>query len=520
MVAQFTPLDWSIVAGYLALLAITGVIFARHEARTANDYFLAGRSTSPWLVAASVLATTQSAATFLGGPDYGYRGDYTYLSTFLGALLAAAFVTQVLIPRFYALNATTVYELLAARFDTRAMRAAGAMYLVGRVFAGGARLYLAAIAVSMMLFSTVSAEGILWSSLALMIAGFLFTFFGGLRSIIWSDLLQFLIYVLAALFVLVYLWNLIPASGSEIVHALANTPTGENKLRFFDWTLDWREPFSVFAVFTGMFLIYAANFGLDQDTTQRLLACRNAKEGGRALYISAIAAFPVIFVFVTIGLLLYIFYNRPDLMQASGGTTLANTFEGESITVFMHFILTQIPPGLRGLVTVGVIAAAVSTINSGLNSMASVLIQDFYRPWGTRRGARPEKHFVNAGRIGMGLVGVALFAMSVVCYFWQRYTALPLLEFALSVMTFAYAGLLGVYFAAVFTRRGTSNSVVAALIVGFLAILFMQGYVVEALALPAGWKQLAFPWQLCIGTVAAFVTCIAVTQRVAPNKET
>ncbi len=511
MPAQFTALDWTIVALYFALLVVTGIWFTRFEARTARDFFLAGNTTRPWLVAVSVLATTQSAATFLGVPDYGFRGSYTYLSTYAGGLLAALFVTHVLVPRFYALKATTVYELLGARYDATAMRAAGAMYLIGRVLAGSARIFLAAIAMSMMLFSEVTPSGIVWSSAALMVAGFAFTFFGGLRSIIWSDFIQFVIYVGAALAVLVLLWNWIPASGSEILAALAESPTGANKLQWLDWRLDWREPFTVFAIVTGMFLIYTANYGMDQDTTQRLLACRDARAGGHALYLSAVAAIPIIFLFVSIGMLLHIFYERPDLMQTAAGGTVARTFDGQSITVFMHFILTEIPPGLRGLVTVGVIAAAVSTINSGLNSMASVIIQDFYRPW---IGPRPESHFVNAGRVAMAIVAAVLFAMSIVCFYWQRYSELPLLEFALAVMTFAYAGLLGVYFTAVFTRRGSTRSVIAALLAGFCTILLMQAYVVDALGWPPEIKTIAFPWQLCIGTAVAFCVCVAGQQPV------
>jgi solute:Na+ symporter, SSS family len=259
--------------------------------------------------------------------------------------------------------------------------------------------------------------------------------------------------------------------------------------------------------------MYTANYGLDQDTTQRLLACRDARAGGRALYLSAVAAVPIIFIFVTIGLLLHVFYERPDIMQSATGGAVALSSEGQSITVLMHFILTEIPPGLRGLATVGVIAAAVSTINSSLNSMASVLIQDFYRTW---IGARAESHFVNAGRIAMALIAIVLFAMSIVCYYWQRYSALPLLEFALSVMTFAYAGLLGVYFTAVFTRRGSTRSVIAALVSGFCTILLMQAYVVDALGWPAAIKAVAFPWQLCIGTMVAFVVCILGRQAPTP----
>ena len=123
-----------------------------------------------WLAAVSVLSATQSAATFLGGPDYGYRGDYTYLAGNIGGLIGAVIVARVLIPRFYAMGATTVYELLGLRFERRAVRWAGGMFLLGRVLAGGARVYLAAIAISMVAFSSVSAEGIIVSAAAVMVA--------------------------------------------------------------------------------------------------------------------------------------------------------------------------------------------------------------------------------------------------------------------------------------------------------------------------------------------------------------
>jgi SSS family transporter len=510
MSTAFTPLDWSIVAGYLLVMAVATVLIERHKAGSSNDYFLAGNATRPWLVTVSVLATTQSAATFLGAPDYGYRSDFTYLSTYLGALIGAAIVCLVLIPKLYALRATTVYELLEQRFDRRTMRVAGLTYLIGRVLAGGARLYLAAIAVSMTLFGTVDASGILWSSLALMVAGFLFTFVGGLRSVLWNDLLQFAVYVGAAVAVFVYLLWLIPAPTDALLQGLRATPEGVDKLRLFDWTLDPSAPFAMLAVLTGMTLLYTANYGLDQDTTQRLLACRDSRAGQRALYTSAIAAIPIIALFVAIGQLLYVFYQRPDLMQSADVAGVARSFQGTDITVFMHFILTEIPPGLRGLVAVGVIAAAVSTITSGVNSMASVIVEDFYRPWKLARSQPPERHFVTAGRVGMLGVGAALFAMSIVCYFWQRYSDMPLLEFALAVMTFAYAGLLGVYAAATFTRRGSPATAIGALATGFIAILALQSYSIDALGLPAALKSLAFPWQLCIGASLAFAVCVAV----------
>lgn len=504
----FTAYDWAIMSAYIAVLAIAGYFSTRRNMRNADDYFLASHHAPTWLVAISVLSTVQSAATFLGVPDNSFRGNYTYLTSVIGALLGAWLVARVLIPRFYAMGASTVYELLEQRFDVTARRAAGAMYLVGRIFASGARLYLAAIAVSMIMFLDVDAEHLILASLALLLFGLAFTFMGGLNAVIWSDLVQVVLYVGAAIMVLWFLLVKIPAPIPDIVNGLVNDPDGGNKLRIFDWSLDFATPFSMLAAVTGLVLLNAANSGLDQDTTQRLLACRDAQHGNRALYASVWASLPVIALFLVIGSLLYVFYERPDLMGATGA--VAQRFEGEKITVFMAFILSEVPPGMRGLITVGVIAAAA--INSGLISMAAVLINDFYRPWSEKRGSRNELHYIRAGRVAVLALGASLFAMSILCYYWQRYSNLPLLDFVLGVMAFAYSGLLGVYFTALFTRRGSSASVVAALVAGFLTILAFQGFVVDGLGLPPMMKAVAFPWQLCLGTAVATLTCLAGKQ--------
>jgi solute:Na+ symporter, SSS family len=515
MTIGFTSIDWVILGGYVMTIAVVGVLSTKRQMRSAGDYFLASHQVPIWLVAVSVLSTTQSAATFLGAPDSSYRGDYTYLGSNIGALLGALLVARVLMPRFYAMNAVTVYELLERRFDAGARRAAAGMYLVGRVLASGARLYLAAVAVAMIAFGNIQAESIVQASLLLLVFGLAFTFMGGLNAIIWSDLVQVVLYVGAALIVLVFLWLKIPAGGTEIWQALAQTPEGVDKLRLFDFSLDWSAPFSFAAIVTGYALLNAANFGLDQDTTQRLLACRNVRDGNRAMVAAALVTVPVVLIFMAIGSLLYVFYNRPDLMSLGapgGATSVVASFQGENITVFMNFILTQMPPGLRGFVCVGVIAAAA--VNSGLISMSSVLVQDFYRPLresqAARQGSRApdEKHYVRAGQAGMVVLGVALFGMSVLCFYWQRYTAAPLLPFVLGVMTFAYSGLIGVYITAVFTSRGSTASVKAALAAGFLTILLQQAYFVDELGLPAAWKALAFPWQLCIGSAIATAVCM------------
>lgn len=488
------------------LMIAGGWFFTSRDIDSSRDYFLAGGSIPPWLAAISVLSATQSAATFLGGPDYGYRGDLTYLSTNIGGLIGAVFVAQVMLPRFYQIKATTAYELLTMRFSRTATQWAGGMFLVGRVFAGGSRVYLAAIAISMVITGTISAAGIMIAAMLLIVASVLFTFVGGLKSVLWNDLLQFAVYIGSAVAVLIFLRHAIPASTGEIIHGLAQTPDGINKLRLVDFSLSTSRPFSILAIVCGISLLFIANAGMDQETTQRLLACHNARTSAKSLYLSVLATVPVVALFVVIGLLLYVFYDRPDLM---GGVTAAadTAYKGEKISIFMHFILTKLPGGLRGLVTVGICSAAIATTNSALNAMASVLVEDFYRPWRSASATLDERHYVNAGRLGMIVIGIALFAMALVSYYWQRYTQMGLLEFALQVMVFSYAGLLGVYFTALFTTRGSTRSVIAALLTGFATVLLLQPAIAAWCGLPSLLTGLSFPFQLCIGSLVAFVVC-------------
>ncbi|MEZ5757355.1 MAG: sodium:solute symporter [Emcibacteraceae bacterium] len=507
MAGNFSTLDWLIVSGYLLLLFGIGWAFTFLKAQTTRDYFLGANKMPAWLVAISVIATTQSAATFLGGPDQGYRNDYSYLAVNISAIIASLFIAKVLMPKFYAMKATTVYELLALSFNDTAMKAAGAMYLVGRLFASGARLYLAAIAVSMILFSNIEAGNIITASALLIVVGFSITFLNGIRSVIWSDLIQFCAYSFAAIAVLYFLLNHIPLTLPQIVSELKQTPEGFNKLRIFNTGINFTDPYSLLSILTGMTLLYIASFGLDQDIAQRLLTCEKGRDGANAIILSAFIGIPLIWMFISIGELLYLYYDRPDIMATSADFTPSQEFQGKNITIFMHYILNELPSGLKGMVTVGVIAAAVSTINSGLNSMSSVIIQDFYRPWILNKQHKPEHHFVRAGQLCMGLVGAALFFMSILCFYWQQYSGLPLLDFALSLMVFAYSGLLGVYFTVIYTNRGSTKSVIFALIIGFVVTLIQQRYIVDLLKLPEGLGNIAFSWQLCIGTIVAFIVC-------------
>ncbi len=514
MAADLTFLDWAIFFGYFILIAVSGWWFSRKKVANTDDFFLGGKQMPIWLVAISVLATAQSAATFLGGPDQGYRSDLSYLATNIGTILAAVFVAKFLIPRFYQYKVTTVYELLQIRFGDKAKKQAGGMYLFGRVFASGARLYMAAIAVAMILFGNIEAVNVVLAIVILTAVGLIYSFVGGIRSVIYSDAIQCGVYVGAAIGVLYYLLAIIPADFSQIIAALDHPIDGaSSKLRLFnfDWDFSSKGVFTVWASISGFMLLSIASFGMDQDMTQRILTCKSSLESAKAMLWSVVLVLPVVFMFVAIGLLLYIFYQRPDLMGMSEASQVVETFDGEKITIFMTFVLNEMPSGLRGLVTVGIVAAALSTLNSGLNSMSSVVIQDLYRPWLAAKGLeKAPQHFVTAGRIGMMVAALALAAMATLSFYWQRYTDTPLLAFALSVMVFSYSGLLGVYFNALFTQRGNSKSVLAALISGFVVTLLFQTYIQDQLVdLNIGWVKidLAFPYQLCIASAISFIVC-------------
>ena len=493
MHSAFSTLDWMIFSSYFLVLVITSVLLSRGKIRNTRDYFVGSNTVPMWAVAISVLATSQSAATFLGGPEYSYGKDLTFIGFYLSAFLAVIFVAKVLIPRFYAINAVTVYELLEKRYGSSAKKQAGVMFLVGRLFASGARLYIGALAISMILFLDITAVHVAISIAILMLGALAYVYFGGVKSVIFSDIIQAITYIGAGIAVLIYLYLSIHADMATVIATLQ----ADHKLRVLDWSM--RGGFSVWALFGGWLLLNIAAYGLDQDMTQRALTCKDSKEAQNSLMFSIYMTIPVAVLFLFIGLLLYLFYQHPELSGLN--TEVVQKFEGEKITIFMYYILHEMPEGMRGLVTVGAVAAALSSSNSVLGAMSSVAIEDLYKPWKRKRAEVDEMHFVKAGRVAVLLFALALSVMAMVSYYWQRYTELPLLSFALGVMAFAYTGLLGVYGAAIFTQRGSARTVPLSLIGGFLTVLLLQPYVLGTVFD----FKLGFAWQIILGTIVSFM---------------
>jgi SSS family solute:Na+ symporter len=398
--ARFAAVDWVVLGAYFALLLVTGVVLARRTPSGSAEYFLAGRQMPVWAVALSVLATSLSAATFIGGPQQAYVGNLTYLSASLGSLLAIAVVALFFVPAFYRANVSTVYELLELRFGVGAKRAASAMFMVGRVFASGARVFIVAIPASMIVFGDDEPAHMVLAIAVLSAVAILYTLVGGIRSIIWTDVIQTCVFVGAAAAAAgVLLWR-IPLGPAGLAAALSDSPgpNGTSKITLLSFSTDPAVSYTLFTAIIGFTLLNLGAYGTDHDLVQRMLTCRSAVRGSWSAVLGVLVGLPVTALFMTLGLLLYVFYQRPDLMGAAAPAYPAP--EGKE--VFLAFILREMPPGMPGVMMAGLFAAGIGSLNSALNAMSATFLNDFYRPL---RPDRDERHYLAVrplGRRGLG----------------------------------------------------------------------------------------------------------------------
>lgn len=525
-------LDWLIVGLYLAMLAGVGVLVGRRP-RTSEGYFLASRRMPGWAVVISVLATAQSAATFVGVPQSAFAGDLTYLSTNIGGLIAAVVIARWLIPAYYARRVTTPYELIEGRFGLGVRRATCAAYLGGRVFSTGSRVFIGAIPASLVLFGDMHPWQLIVSIWVMIAASLLLSVFGGISGVIWTDVTQAAVYLGAALAALIALWLRIPASGADIWQALVSPADGApSKLNLLNFSL---APGAALTLWTSLLcfpLLTIASHGLDNDMAQRLLTLPTPKHAARSVVNGILVGIPAVLLFLAIGLLLHIVYQRPDLMGERGpGVPLSSSGRGESAKVFTHFIVHEMPIGLTGLMVAGLFAAGLSSVNSSISAMAATSVSDLYRPL---RPGRADLHYLRAGRWAMTLWAVLIGLFATACISLYDPDSQTLLDFALSSMTFAYAGLIGVFGVAIFSRRGNGLSALLAMLVGFIIVLGLQPKVfawwtgLSALtratpADPEDWRlgelAIAWPWHLLLASGAAILVCAIPRGTRSPHHE-
>jgi SSS family solute:Na+ symporter len=511
--ATFTRLDWAIIALYLAGMVLIGHVVGRKKT-DAKGYFLGDRSSPTWAVVLSIIATSLSAATFLGAPQEAFQGDLTYLILNLGNFIGVVIVAAIFIPRFYAAGTVTIYGYLNRRFGEPARIATSVMFLIGRLLASGARLFMAAGPVCLLLFHPnrpqtppTHSEQIL-AILLIGAVGIAYTVSGGIRAVIWTDSAQIIIVVGAAILSIVLLLKSIPLPVSRIIHELSQPGTGLNghsKLHLFDGSFDLAKRYTIWvALFSTTFTGVAA-YGVDHDLVQRMLTAKSAWRGSFSVVAAQVLGIFVAILFMVIGLLLYIYYNRPDLMGAAAPKEMIVATKD----IYPRFLLT-LPTGLAGLAMAGLFAAAQGSLDSAINAMASSAVADVYWPIRRMRGLAVDTT-TRAPKIGVAIMGATLIVFAIGCVYLYDQRTNTLLSFALGIMAFAYTGMLGVFLTALLTRRGSNTSVLAALAVGVIVTALLQDGIYQrwTAALFGSPKHVNNLWAMTIGTPISFLVCLA-----------
>ncbi len=472
----------SLVLGfYFAAVLAAGLCAGRRETDT-DDYFLGGRR-QPWVVVGlSILATELSALTFVVVPGTAFGGDCAYLQLYFGAFIGRMAIVYLLLPAFYGGRVTTVYEYLGQRFGPWTRCTASLLFFVSRVIGSGLRLLAASLAVSVVFGWRLEAVIVGCAGVAVA-----YTAFGGIKAIVWTDALQALVFIGGAVAAVAYLFAATPGSIVENLSVAADA----GKLNVFNWDLDLNNDKAFVVLLIHTLFLNAAVFGTDQDLTQRMLTCRDLKGGQRSLIFSTLLGFPVVALFLLVGVMLWVHY------QAVPGGAPASDMAVDR--VFSHFIATGLPAGwgLRGLLLAGLFAAAMSSLDSALGALSSAAVVDFYRPYVARD--RDDRHYLRAGRVFTCLFGVLLAAIAILfvgetSLLWEAFEWASLI----------FGSLLGVFLLAVLTRdRGWDRANPFAMLsaVGVLCVLkFAQSEEAPLIAWP-WWIVIGTAWTFCVGAV-------------------
>lgn len=510
--AAFGAVDWAILLVYLLAMVVVGLWHFRRD-ESSSEYFLAERSMPTWVLAISIVGSSLSVATFVGAPDYAYSNDLAYIINFFASTLGAIIVAWVFVPRLYRAGTVTVYGYLNSRFGEGARIAAATVFLLGRFMASGSRLFMAAAPLCLLLFGDqepfAHPRPMIIAVCLVGLVGTFYTVLGGIRAVIWVDLIQYIIVLGAALLTVGLLLHKLGLSPHQLWDILSQprADTGSTKLRVFDFSADLAKPFTVWASIFGATFLAIASLALDQDMAQRFLVAKSPARGALSVIASQLIAIVTVMLFLVIGLLLFVFYKHGE---ATGLSPTPPPSDSLAQIVYPWFLLRELPMGLAGLAIAGLFAAAQGTMDSAINAMASSAVDDVYYPLRKLRGRAIDPSTDTAApKWAVGLIGLVMTLFAILCVFIYDSRSKTFLDFALGMLTFSLAGLLGVYFCAVFTRRGNSTSVVVALVAGFITVVLLQDAILGRIVTEARGKpfKLAWPWHMPIGAGVSFAIC-------------
>ena len=430
----------------------------------AQDYFLGNREL-PWVaVMLSVVATETSTLTFLSIPGVSYLGTLAFLQLTFGYLAGRVVVSMFLLPAYYRGDLSTAYALLEERFGQGARRFASAVFMVTRLLADSVRLFATAIPLALVTGWDYPVSILVIGALTLV-----YTYLGGIKAVVWVDAVQMGLYLLGALVAIGALQVLTPEGWAGILSSAGEA----GKLVFLDLSFDFSVPYTLWAGVLGGGFLTMASHGTDQLIVQRLLTCRDLAASKKALVGSGVIVIGQFLMFLLVGLGLWAFY---------GGRTF-----GTSDEIFARFVVEELPPGISGLLVAGVFAAAMSSLSSSINSLASATAYDF---WAPLAGAEDDEvRILRAGKL-FTLVWATLLVGGGVLFIplSEGNTAV---EVALAIASMVYGGLLGTFILAVRSRRADQRSAIVGMITGI--------GVVTAIWVFAR-ADVAWPWFVPIGT--------------------
>ncbi len=492
----FTTLDYIVVVIYLIVVAVFGIWSAGRQ-RSTKDYFLGGRDMPWWAVLFSVVATETSTLTFISIPAVAYGDNLTFLQLTLGYIIGRVVVAVWFLPAYFKGDLSTAYEYLSQRFGSGMRSAASYTFIVTRVLADGVRLFATAIPLAIILrlagaFPEWTDIQIYALAIGLIsVITLIYTFLGGIKAVIWMDVVQMAVYLGGALFAAVLMMGQMPVSGSEALAILQ----GEEKFRLFNWGggLGWREfladPYVFWIAVFGGAVFSVASHGTDQLIVQRMLSTRNLRDSQKAMIWSGVAACLQFAFFLAVGLLLFIFYQgmSPDELG------LQTTDE-----VFAKFIVEEIPSGIAGLIIAALMAAAMSSLSSSLSALASATTFDLLKPkWGAGWTQKEELFTSRLTTIfwGVVLTGSALF------FTWLQLSGderPAIVELGLGIASYTYGGLLGAFLLGLLFPKPDKTDAMIGFFAGLISLLFMVEGPVQNI-LPGEGLAVAWPLYTLVG---------------------
>jgi len=472
----------TLIAVYLTGINVLGAWIGRGQ-KDARDYFLGSHAMPWWAVMGSIVATETSALTFLSVPGDAYRTGFLFLQLVFGYVVGRIAISFTLLPSYFQGELDTAYALLEKRFGLNTRRFTSILFMVTRVLAAAVRLAVPAIPISLLLGVPV------WTAVLLLAGGTaIYTFLGGIKAVIWIDLIQVFIYLSGAIVALAFLLSRTPGGLAGIFHFAASSG---RPVHLFDFHLDFSRPYTFWAGVLGGAFLTMASHGADQLIVQRLLACRTLADARRALIGSGFLVLLQMTMFVTIGVGLFAFFHARPI--ASGGF-------GSPDEIFPTFIVRHLPPLLSAYLVAGMFSAAMCSESSALNSLASALANDLIIP--ISGAARLEgRKGLRLGKL-LTLFWTVLLAL-LAAGFSRLGQSQPAVQVGLGLLSVTAGGLLGAFLLARYARRATQTDVLWA--IGCSAVLMMALWLGSRGWLPLPFaKSIAWPWYSLIGSVISF----------------